>query len=116
MDKEIAAGTRFENRPDPEDPRFDLISIRMPNASFAQGPNAPTVEACALTGVAARWKLARFVVATAGGIADQYGVPQLQDLLRALWHEVRVQEISAPREDAVKKREDKQTAIRPKVE
>lgn len=91
-DEEASAGSRFTVRPDPEDPRFDLISIRMPNVSFVGGTPRDPVD---LRGEEARWRICRFAAATAGGIAHQLGLPDGD--MRVLFNEVRVQEVSIER-------------------
>ena len=76
MDKAISAGSRFEQKRDPDDPRFDIITLRVPNPSIVH-PDAKVPAEANLTGELARLRFLRLIFATATGIAEQMGIDKV---------------------------------------
>lgn len=65
---ELAEGSRFELRPDETDPRFDLVTMRIPVRPHG---GAPTNAPIALTGQTANEETLEYYLAQAAGILDQ---------------------------------------------
>lgn len=94
-DRMIAMGQRFKHEADPDDPRWDIVTLRIPNAKMFDGDDAKPggTGYCEVSGPLARWRTVRFVCATANGIGKMLSAPPIfHKLLSVLFNEARVQE------------------------
>jgi len=68
----LLEGYRFTIADDPDDPRFEVITIRSPCNTATGGPKTPR---CDLRGLGANRRLVRWVLGRAAGIVRSNGVP-----------------------------------------
>lgn len=96
IDTQIADGTRIKIERDPEDEKWDLITIRVPNIRFfdPSSDGSGGTEICDLRGIAARWRLTRTVMSIATSIGAMFGAPPtFTDIASIIYREARTQEV-----------------------
>jgi hypothetical protein len=92
QDREIAEGAEFVLRRDPKDPRWDILSIRVPNARY-HGPDGVVMDEISLHGERARWRIIRWCTSLVKGAAEALGAPaQFSALCTLLHREARIAE------------------------
>lgn len=92
-DNDMARGIQFSVRRD-ADPRWDLVTIRLPNASFHNRDHLPKPE-FSLHGDHARWRFVKWVIATVRSVASMLGAPPEFEMALLLLHkEAQVQSAS----------------------
>ncbi len=101
----INEGSKFSFKQDPDDPCFDVITMRIPNARIKHGPEAAVLDPAELTGFAARMRQARYVVANASGVvrdvlsaggADADFVQGVGQIFATVQQNIRAREIAGP--------------------
>lgn len=68
---ELAAGSTFHIRKDPDDPNYEIVTHRRPAGDAVGGNPRPTADHEGFTGVSAVRRWSRLLLAEAAGIAPE---------------------------------------------